>query len=222
MAYRIPDDDRLEEAINIVMGRERQIRSQAAMTELVSKELRKEYEDYRVRGERIRRVAIERGLLKIEIEYNEHDDPSSADVCPVCGNPMNIITNTTLDGREADIGRHCTRCPYQTGIKKRTPGRYTFIRGGSRKDRMTIEDRAEMLKEAAELFDKATSLVNGATKGTEFGIRGRRFLKNVEKAVSSKKDGNSLTNITKDMERGGPHCWTRPLVSVKDANRKDI
>ena len=222
MAYKIPDDDRLEEAINIVMGRERQIRSQAAMTELVSKELRKEYDDYRVSGERIRRVAIERGLLKIEIEYNEHDDQSSVDVCPVCGDPMNIITNTTLDGREADIGRNCTRCPYHTGIKKRTPGRYTFIRGGSKKDRMTAEDRVEMMKEASELFNRASSLVNSATKGTELGIRGRRFLKNVDKAVSSKKDGNSLVNITKDMERGGRPGWTRPLVSVKDVNRKDI
>jgi len=222
MAYRIPDDDRLEEAIIVVMGRDRQIRSQAAMTELVSRELRKECDDYRVSGERIRRIAIERGILKIEIEYNEHDGQSSADVCPVCGNSMNIITNTTLDGRAADIGRQCTRCPYHTGIKKRTPGRYTFIRGRNARNHMTDEDRTEMMKEAAELIDKAVSLVSGATKGTEFGARGRRFAKNVEKAVSSKKDGNSLANMTKDMERGGHHGWTRPLVSVKNENRKDI
>jgi hypothetical protein len=221
MAYKIPDDDRLEEAVNIVMGRERQVRSQTAMTELVSSELKKEYEEYRVSGERIRRVAIERDLCRIEIEYNEHDDPASADVCPVCGHPMTIITNTTLDGREADIGRNCTRCPYHTGTKKRTPGRYTFIRGGAKKDRMTIEDRTEMLKEASELIGKAVSLVNGATKGTELGIRGRRFLKNIDKAVSSKKDGNSLVNITKDIERSGRPGWTRPLVSLRDDNRKD-
>ena len=222
MAYRIPNDDRLEEAITVVMKRDRQIRSQAAMAELVSSELQKECQDYRVSGERIRRIAIERNILKVEIEYNEHDDLSSPDVCPVCSYPMNTVTNTTLDGRDADVGRQCTRCPYQMGMRKRTPGRYTFTRGSAPKPLMGIEDRIAMMNEAAELIKKASSMVNCATRGTEFRRKGSRFLKNIEKAVSSKKDGNSLMNITRDMEPSDCHGWTRPLVSVKNVNRKDI
>jgi hypothetical protein len=42
--------------------------------------------------------------------------------------------------------------------------------------------------------------------------------------ITSKKDGDSLSSISKDMEFDKTEHpeWTRPLVSVKNANQKNI
>lgn len=222
MPYRIPDDDRLEEAIRAVMERDIQIRSQTMMTSLVLSELRKESEDYRVSGERIRRVAIERSILRIYIDYNQHDDRSSPDVCPVCGYPMTSVSNSTLAGGKAKIGRRCTKCPYQTGTKLRTPGRYTFTKGQQPENGMNVEDRISLIRDASDLMKKAAAMVESATKGTEFGRRGKSCANSIKRTVTSKKNNNSLSSISKDMTSSEDPEWTRPLVSVKNSRLKDI
>ncbi|MCL1904888.1 MAG: hypothetical protein FWG19_02035 [Methanomassiliicoccaceae archaeon] len=219
--YRIPNDDRLEDAIRAVMKRNRQILSQNAMKELVLKELRKEDEDYRVSGERIRKVAVDRDILRIEIEYNLYDEMSAPNVCPVCGFPMEVINNSTLDGRDTDIGRKCTKCTYQIGLRKKTPGRYTFNKGRPSKPSVSIDDRVALMNDAAELLRKAASMIERATKGTEHRKRGKKCSSEIIKKITSKKDGNSLANLSKDIENSDPG-WTEPLVSVKNANRKNI
>jgi hypothetical protein len=221
MTYRKPDDDRLAAAIRTVIKKNRQIVSQNAMTGLVLKELRKEDENYRVSGERIRRVAVERGILRIGIEYNEHGDASSPDICPVCGYPMESVSNSTLDDREADVGQRCTKCPYQTGLRRRTPGRYTFSIGRSAKDEMNAADRIKVVKDAEKLVRKAASMIENVTKGTEYGKKGKRCAVGIVKNISSKKDENSVANLIKDMEHSDP-VWASPLVSIKSENRKDI
>ncbi|MCL2142772.1 MAG: hypothetical protein FWH44_00710 [Methanomassiliicoccaceae archaeon] len=219
--YRIPDDDRLERAIRTVLKKEGHIRSQAEMTAHVLKELRKEDEEYRVSGGRIRRVAIERNILRVDIDYNMQDDRSMPDVCPVCGYPMSTVSNSTLDGRESDIGRQCTRCPYQTGPKRRTPGRYTFSKGGHAKDGMAAAERAAMMREASKLMRKAASMVESATKGTEYERRGKGCAKSIERTVSSKKDTNGLNNIVKDMTAGVPET-PRGTADIRNTKLKDI
>jgi hypothetical protein len=222
MPYKIPDDDRLEEAIRAVMERDIQIRSQTMMTELVLKELKNDPNEYRVSGERIRRVAIERNILRIDIEYNQHDDRSSPDVCPVCGYPMAVVSNSKLGGGSAKIGRQCTRCPYTTGTKRRTPGRYTFSKGQSIKSGMSIGDRAALMKDASEMMKKAANMIESATKGTEYHKRGKSCANSVKRMITSKKNVNSLTNISNDMMSSDDPEWTRPLASVKNTNLKDI
>ena len=222
MPYRIPNDEILEEAILAVIGRNLQIRSQSEMTGLVLKELKKVSDDYRISGERIRRVSIERNILRLDIEYNQHDDRSSPDVCPVCGYPMAAINNSTLGGGAAKIGRHCTRCPYQTGAKRRTPGRYTFSKGKLSGDEIGVSDRISMITDASELMKRAAAMVESATKGTEYGIRGKGCANSIKNVISSKKNVNSLMNISKDMSDGEEPEWTRPLASVKNSKLKDI
>jgi len=216
--YSIPDDDRLEGAIRAVLKKEGHIRSQTEMTGLVLRELRKENADYRVSGERIRRVAIERNILRVDIEYNIQDDRSLPDVCPVCGYPMSAVSNSTLDGRESDVGRQCTKCPYQTGMKRRTPGRYAFSKGGHVRNGIADADRVAMIKEAAELMKKVSSMVESATKGTELERRGKGCSKSIKRTVSSKKDANSMVNIINDLL---PPVTDRP-VAVRNTKLKDI
>ena len=127
MSYRIPSDDRLAEAIFVVMYRNQQVVSQKEMAALVLKELEKDGESYRVSGERIRRLAVNRDMAQLVINYNETDG-DLPDTCPVCRNTLTSVKNSTLDGDVVEIMRKCTRCPYSVGSVNRTPGRYTFVR----------------------------------------------------------------------------------------------
>ncbi|MDR0198542.1 MAG: hypothetical protein LBI08_02230 [Methanomassiliicoccaceae archaeon] len=214
--YRIPDDDRLEKAIVAVVRKEGHVRSQAEMTSLVLSELRKEDPEYRVSGERIRRVAIERNILRVDIDYNMQDDRSLPDVCPVCGYPMAAVSNSTLDGRESKVGRQCTKCPYHTGSRRRTPGRYTFSKGGSAKKGMNIAERISMIEDAAKLMKKAASMIESATKGTEYERRGKGCARSIKRTMVSKKDGNSLNNIVKDLgATGGGQAARAPAGNTK-------
>ena len=127
MSYRIPSDDRLAEAIFVVMYRNQQVVSQKAMADLVLKELEKDGEEYRVSGERIRRLAVNRNLATLVIDYAEKDG-GIPEVCPVCRNELTSIKNSTLDGGVVEVMRKCTSCPYSVGSVNHTPGRYTFVR----------------------------------------------------------------------------------------------
>ena len=127
MSYRIPSDDKLAEAIFVVMYRNQQVVSQKTMAQLVLKELEKDGKSYRVGGERIRRLVVNRDMAQLVIDYNESDG-DLPDVCPVCKNPLTSVKNSTLDGDVVEIMRKCTACPYSVGSSKHMPGRYTFVR----------------------------------------------------------------------------------------------
>ncbi|MDR0334308.1 MAG: hypothetical protein LBH69_00255, partial [Methanomassiliicoccaceae archaeon] len=128
------------------------------------------------------------------------------------------VSNTTLDGRDTKVGRQCTKCPYHTGPKRRTPGRYTFSKGGSAKKGMSDGDRISMIRDAEKLMMKAASMIESATKGTEYERRGKGCSKTIKRTMISKKDGNSLNNIIKDIGAGGP----QGAPSSKNTKLKDI
>lgn len=127
MSYSIPSDELLEDAIFAVMYRHNQVRTQREMAELVNRELAKKGE-YRASGERIRRVAIDSGIARLEIRYNELDDAELPELCPVCRNEMTPIYNKTLYDQTIEVKRKCTSCSYSVGKRKRVPGQYTFVR----------------------------------------------------------------------------------------------
>ena len=127
MPYRIPSDEKLAEAVFVVMYRNQQVVSQKEMATLVLKELERDGEEYRVSGERIRRLIVNKDMAQLAIDYNESDG-ELPDVCPVCRNPLTSVKNSTLDGGTIEIMRKCTRCPFSVGSVNRTPGRYTFTR----------------------------------------------------------------------------------------------
>ena len=127
MPYRIPSDEKLAEAVFVVMYRNQQVVSQKEMAALVLRELEKDGGEYRVSGERIRRLIVNKDMAQLAIDYNESDS-ELPDVCPVCRNPLTSVKNSTLDGGTIEIMRKCTRCPFSVGSVNRTPGRYTFTR----------------------------------------------------------------------------------------------
>jgi len=221
MPYRIPSDEVLSDAIRAVIGRDLLVRSQTTMTELVMSELNNGSDEYKVSGERIRRISIERDLLRIEIEYNQHDDRSSPDVCPVCGFPMASVNNTTLAGGNTKVGRRCTRCPYHTGAKRRSPGRYTFSRGQLSKSGMSQGERISLIMDASDLMKKAAAMVESATRGTEYVRKGKSCANNIKRMTISKKNANSLENLVADMNGGNDGNNSSP-EPVRNAKLKNI
>ena len=127
MSYHIPSDDRLAEAIFVVMYRNQQVVSQKEMAAMVLRELEKDGEEYRVSGERIRRLIVNRDMAQLEIDYKEFEG-DLPDTCPVCRNPLKSVRNSTLDGNMVEIMRKCTSCPYSVGSIMHVPGRYIFTR----------------------------------------------------------------------------------------------
>lgn len=131
MSYRIPKEERLAEAIFVVMYRKKQVESQNDMVRAVLEELAKDGENYRVSGERIRRVAVKNGIGNLAIEYSERDGEIS-EKCPVCRGDTVPITNKDLSGGTVVIGRRCLSCPYSTGNQRKVPRRYTFTKARGR------------------------------------------------------------------------------------------
>ena len=125
MTYSIPSDEKVIDAIFYVMYRHPQVRSQREMVDLVTAELNRSGGDYRISGQRIRRLAIRNDMLVLSISYNESEGelPTS---CPVCGGNLISVMNSTLDGGTIEVCRRCDACPYTIGTTKRVPGRYSF------------------------------------------------------------------------------------------------
>ena len=128
MAYKIPSTDDVADALLIVMHKNLNVESQRELTELVRSRLQSKDPQFRVSGERIRKVGLNRGIVKVDIEYNSLDSGELQNICPVCGNEMSSIKNMTLDGRTVEVKRRCRLCSFSTGAEPKTPGKYTFTK----------------------------------------------------------------------------------------------
>ncbi|MDR1690792.1 MAG: hypothetical protein LBR42_02960, partial [Candidatus Methanoplasma sp.] len=164
MPYKVPDEDVVSAAIESVIRKTPHIETQAEFLRLVRKELSKECEDYRVSGERIRRMGLDRGIIRISIEYRESDIKDLPHICPVCRNAMSPVMNRSLEGEFVEIKRKCTVCPYVIGKDVLVPGRYVFSRANDR--RMSPADiSVRKLKKAGARIREAADLIKEAVDG---------------------------------------------------------
>jgi hypothetical protein len=126
MAYRIPSDTEVVEAIKDALQRHGIINSQRKLAEMVLRELRRHDSDYTVSEERIRKLAIENSLAKIDIHCRDTRKKTAAKACPVCGGRTDRIRNLTVYGGTVTMGYKCGTCGYWTGLKQRVPVLYVF------------------------------------------------------------------------------------------------
>ena len=88
---------------------------------------------------------------------------------------------------------------------------------------MEYSEREIMLLEASDKLKDAYKLIEDALHMSELNCRGEEILKMIDNYVSNGDDPCSIPNILKDLDGvDNQPCWTRPLVSVKQFNRKDI
>ena len=126
MAYKLPSDEEVSEAIKRSLSRRGLVNSQRKLTELVIRELKSIDSEYAVTAERVRKLAIEGGLAKLAINARDTGAKTSSSTCPVCSKRMEHIKNLTVYGGSVDLGYRCTKCGYWTGVKSRRPVRYIF------------------------------------------------------------------------------------------------
>ena len=126
-SYRIPNDTRVRDSLVRVFSTRPVVDSQRRLKALVEKDLKGD-ERYRVGEPRLRVLAIESGLVDLEIHTRDTAEMRSLVKCPVCGYRLKKVRNMTVFGGTVTLGYRCERCKYRTGLKRRVPTRYVFTR----------------------------------------------------------------------------------------------
>ena len=102
--------------------------SQRRLKALVEKDMKGD-EKYRVGEPRLRVLAIESGLVNLEIRCRDTPEMRSLVKCPVCGERLKKVRNMTVYGGTVTLGYRCERCKYWTGLRRRVPTRLLHSRG---------------------------------------------------------------------------------------------
>ncbi|TQS79190.1 MAG: hypothetical protein A3Q59_06725 [Methanomethylophilus alvi] len=212
----IPSDEDIAGSVRRVLVSVQRAESQHALGELVRKDLSKNGEEVRLTDARVRRVAAASGATRIEIEYRGSQNRELPDICPVCGNAMSPVTNSTLDGGTAEFKRVCTVCPFSVGMHPHSPGRYVFARAPEHE----VSDdarRVRLLKAAASHLRKAKKLIGEALEGTDFPDRKAFASDAIDEIVSSKERAGSIPNLIADVrgDGAGLPLWAEPLSTPK-------
>ncbi len=127
MAYTIPDDDEIVDALRAVMRRMKAVGSLRKLREFVIKELRFKDRDYTVGHERLREIAVTAPFVNTHIEARHVEERKDLKGrCPVCSGKLDKTKNETIFGGTVTIGYECDSCPYWTTLKMRVPIRYRF------------------------------------------------------------------------------------------------
>ena len=125
--YRIPKDDVIRAALTRVFQTRHDVASQRALRRLVEREI-KGSENFRVGEERVRHLAIDSGLIALEIRTRESLEKKGILRCPVCGERVKKLKNMTVFGGTVTLGFKCPKCGYWSGLRRRVPTRYVFHR----------------------------------------------------------------------------------------------
>ena len=126
-SYRIPKDEQVLAALRRATDLKPTVDSQRKLKRLVDKELRDE-EGFRVGEERLRRLAIDSKWFDLRILTRETERKKAITKCPVCDARLGRLRNMTVFGGTVTLGYRCATCGYWTGLKRRVPVRYTFVR----------------------------------------------------------------------------------------------
>src|SRR5438445_10779849 len=102
-SYRIANAARIRECLFRVCSTRPVVESQRRLKALVEKDLKGE-EKYRVGEPRLRVLAIESGLVDLEIHCRDTTEMRQLVRCPVCGNRLKKVRNMTGFGGTVTIG----------------------------------------------------------------------------------------------------------------------
>ncbi len=124
--YRIPPEKDALDAIRNVMMARGIIHSQGRLRNLVERELAAVDKAYRISGQRVRMLAIQHGVVTVEIHFRDSERKANVYKCPVCDGKLKMVHNKTIFGGTVTLAKECTRCPYWVGLKLHVPTRYVF------------------------------------------------------------------------------------------------
>ncbi len=223
MAYRIPDDELLVDAIVNVLLKNKTVESQREICQLVIEQLNRNAEvPYRVSGNRIRRLSLERGLVFLDIDYRETSGGEMPETCPVCGRGLEPVTNSTLEGSTAVVMMKCQSCGYKASARSSIPSKYTFNMKARRVSEIH-SIRMDRLYRAKEHLGIACDIIESLIDGHVLAHDAKNTVQKLRDIRDGRDDPGSLYNMIRAMETDeGEPVWCRPLDSVKYPARKDI
>ena len=84
-------------------------------------------------------------------------------------------------------------------------------------------ERIERLRSAEKLLNEAADIIDECVRMTDHERRFGHLSDDIRKMASSNED-DSIGNLVRELDYSSEEQpgWTRPLASVKNANRKDI
>jgi uncharacterized protein with PIN domain len=126
MAYHIPSDDEILNAVRKVFQIYHTVTSQHKLKKFVEKELLTKKKKFHVSERRLRMLVLNSGLVQVEIRTREGDPDKILHKCPVCDGPLQRVKNQTIYGGEVTLEFRCDMCGYWTGKKKKIPTLYIF------------------------------------------------------------------------------------------------
>src|SRR5947208_16315922 len=124
-SYRIPNDTRVRDSLVRVFSTRPVVESQRRLKALVEKDLKGD-ERYRVGEPRLRVLAIESGLVDLEIHTRDTAEMRSLVTCPVCGYRLTTARNMTVFGGPVTLRHPSARCNYWPARKRSVPTPYVF------------------------------------------------------------------------------------------------
>jgi len=127
VGYRVAGDEVIVEAIEEALQRQPIVDSQAELGRRVRRVLHEDDPDLRASDARIRRLALDEELASVRVRTGTTEEPAR-ETCPVCGEGLEQVENTTLEGGRTVVGTECPSCPYGTGSRHEVPLRYEFVR----------------------------------------------------------------------------------------------
>ncbi len=221
MPYKIPDDDAVAKALVSVLLANPTVKSQNDLVRLTAAELSKADPEYRIGAERLRLLALERGMVSVRIEYHESKPGPLPEICPVCHHELQSTVNSTLDGGTAEISKRCTFCSFKATPKGKDPARYEFVRKSSG---MPAKDpREDALEKASRYMEMALALIREADDSRTFAHHAKDLQDSLSMLISDPDVPHSIRNLLRMLETGeADPIWSRPTASVKYADRDDI
>ena len=128
MDYTLPAEaDILEAALEALRNR-RTVRSETALLGMVRATLRKKEARHTVGRRRLRLVCLRSGQIEVTAFTRYTNERRPINKCPVCRGPIAPIKNKTVYDGSVTLGYRCRVCGYWTGIKRRVPTLYVYVR----------------------------------------------------------------------------------------------
>lgn len=128
--WALASDEAIRTAIEDVLRERRIVRSQHKLKELVQARLAQEYPGVKVSEPRVRFLAVNLPTVQLDIHCRFTDTRTAMSRCPVCGSELRQVKNQTVFGGTVTLEHRCRKCPYWTGVKRRTPTYYIFTYRG--------------------------------------------------------------------------------------------
>ncbi|MCS7105883.1 MAG: hypothetical protein NZ942_01015 [Candidatus Aenigmarchaeota archaeon] len=124
---KIPQEEKVKEAILQVLRSRLKVESQEELARLVLRILRKEEKSYTLSPTRVKRIALLIPEIEVKAKTKKTVKMQKIDKCPICESEIEEVKVKNLLNREIVIGYRCKKCAYQSDLEAFMPMKYIFI-----------------------------------------------------------------------------------------------